>query len=457
MRVTVIGTGYVGLVAGAGFADFGNEVTCVDSDAAKIAKLTKGEIPIYEPGLDTLVAKNERDGRLRFTTDLPGAVAGAEVVIIAVGTPEGPTGAPDLSAVHAVARAIGPALTGPAVIVTKSTVPVGTADAIHAILAPLTKHEIAVASNPEFLKEGDAVNDFMKPDRVVIGIRGGGEARRASPGEGPQAPSSAERVRTAMRRLYAPFVRTNDRLVFMDARSAELTKYAANALLATRISFMNELSGLAEKLGADIELVRKGLGSDPRIGNKFLFPGAGFGGSCFPKDVAGLLHTAKDAGVPLALVEATRVANERQKLVLPTKVRAHFGGSAKGKKVAVWGLAFKPQTDDIREAPALVLIDKLLEDGATVVAHDPAAMPNVAARYGAKITLVPQMYDALAGADALVLVTEWHEFRRADFARIKAQLAKPVIFDGRNIWDPEELAQLGFTYHGIGRGLTART
>ena len=438
MQLAVVGTGYVGLVAGAGFSDFGNDVACVDVDAAKIARLNRGEIPIYEPGLEALIAKNARAGRLTFSTDVEAAIRGAEVVFIAVGTPPAADGSADLSAVHAVAETVGKTLDGYKVIATKSTVPVGTADKIREIISKHTKQPFGVASNPEFLKEGDAVNDFMKPDRVIIG-------------------SDDERARDLLRHLYAPFVRTSDRIQLMDARSAELTKYAANALLATRISFMNDLALLAEKLGADIELVRKGVGSDPRIGPKFLFPGSGYGGSCFPKDLAALVRTAAAAGHELELVRAAENVNARQKRVLGHKIKSHFGASLPGRTVAVWGLAFKPETDDIREAPALTLVEDLLKAGARVRAHDPQAMANVRAALGDKITLCDTMYDAAEGADALALVTEWHEYRRPDFKRLVSVMAKPesgkklALFDGRNVWDPEELRGLGFSYSGIGR------
>ena len=431
MRLTVVGTGYVGLVAGAGFSDFGNDVTCVDVDAAKIARLLQGEIPIVEPGLDVLVAKGLKSGRLRFTTDLTEAVRGVEVVFIAVGTPQGNDGGAQLGAVLTVAEQIARAMIGRTVVVTKSTVPVGTADRIREVMAAHTTHSFAVVSNPEFLKEGDAVADFMKPDRIIIGT------------EDPAA-------RETLKNLYAPFVRTNDRVQLMSTRSAELTKYAANALLATRISFMNEMANLAEKVGADIEQVRRGLGADPRIGPKFLFPGPGFGGSCFPKDLRALLHTADTEGTPLEVVGAAHRANDRQKQILPAKLARHFG-SLHGKTIAVWGLSFKPGTDDVRESPALVLIDRVLTGGARVQAYDPVAGENVRAIYGDRVHLAPGPYEALEGADALVLVTEWHEFRRPDFARIKARLKQPVIVDGRNVWDPSELRAAGFQYHGIGR------
>ena len=434
MKLAIIGTGYVGLVAGAGFAEFGNDVACVDLDEGRIARLRKAEIPIHEPGLADLVRENLAAGRLAFTTSVADAVRGAEVVVLAVGTPQSEDGdAPDLRFVDVAARDIGRALTGFAVIVTKSTVPVGTADRIRAIVAAETTHPFAVASNPEFLKEGDAVNDFMKPDRVVLGV-------------------DDERAERTMRALYAPFVRTNDRVMVMDVRSAELTKYAANSMLAVRISFMNELALLAERVGADIERVRKAVGADPRIGPKFLFPGPGFGGSCFPKDIRALGHTARAAGLALEVVEATDRANERQKRVLGARVAAHFGGDLAGKRIAVWGLAFKPETDDIREAPALTLIDDLRAGGASVIGYDPAAMPNVRAQLGDAIAYASTMYAAVEGADALVLVTEWKQFRGADMKRVRALLAQPVIFDGRNIWDPAALRELGFAYTAIGRG-----
>jgi UDPglucose 6-dehydrogenase len=432
MQLAVIGTGYVGLMAGAGFADFGNDVACVDVDQSKIDCLLRGEVPIYEPGLDVLIAKNVEAGRLSFSTDIPTAIRNAEIVIIAVGTPPAADGSADLSAVYAVAETIGKNMNGFKVVATKSTVPVGTADRVEEIIRRYTSEPFGVASNPEFLKEGDAINDFMKPDRVVLG-------------------SNSPRALEVLRHLYAPFVRTNDRIHTMDARSAELTKYASNALLATRISFMNDLAVLSEKLGADIELVRKAVGADPRIGPKFLFPGPGFGGSCFPKDISALASTARSVGHELEVVRAVEQVNKRQKKLLGEKIRHHFDGSLKGRTVAVWGLAFKPQTDDIREAPALTLLDDLIAGGARVLAHDPQAMENVLALYGDKITLCDTMYEAVEGADALALVTEWHEYRRPDYNRIKRLMRTPALFDGRNIWDPEELRSLGFWYTGIGR------
>jgi UDPglucose 6-dehydrogenase len=433
MKICVIGTGYVGLVAGAGFADMGNDVVCCDVDAAKIEGLKQGIMPIYEPGLDKLVVNNAAEGRLTFTTDVAGGVAGAEVILLAVGTPPGPDGSADLSYIFKAAEQVADALTGWAVLVTKSTVPVGTGDKIEAILRKRAKYECAVASNPEFLKEGDALSDFMKPDRVVVGT----EDKRAI---------------EALRALYAPFTRTADRMLVMDRRSAELTKYAANSMLATRISFMNDLANLCELIGADIELVRKGMGSDGRIGPKFLFAGPGFGGSCFPKDLRAAVSTGREAGYDLSILNAVVDVNERQKRKLGEKVLSHFGGKLAGKHIAVWGLAFKPGTDDIREAPALVLIDQLLAAGATVAATDPVALEAVRKQLGDRIRYEESNYDCAKGADALVLVTEWNEFRRPSFDRLKALLRQPVLFDGRNMWNPAELRGAGFTYYGIGRG-----
>ncbi len=438
MQLAVVGTGYVGLVAGAGFSDFGNDVVCVDVDAVKIAALENGQVPIYEPGLDTLIAKNVRAGRLRFSTDIPAAIRSADVIFIAVGTPSADDGSADLSAVFKVAEEIGKHINGFKVIATKSTVPVGTADKIKAIVGGLTTHSFGVASNPEFLKEGDAINDFMKPDRVVIG-------------------SDSPKALEVLRHLYSPFVRTNDRIHSMDARSAELTKYASNALLATRISFMNDLAILAEKMGADIQLVRKGVGADPRIGPKFLFPGPGFGGSCFPKDISALLFMGRELDHDLALVRATEEVNRRQKKVLGQKLVQHFDGSLAGKEIALWGLAFKPETDDIRESPALTLIEDILAAGGRVHAHDPQAMSNVKAIYGDRVRFADTMYGAAEGADALVLVTEWHEYRTPDFPRLKNLLREPNLFDGRNMWIPEELRAQGFFYAGIGRAAPSRS
>jgi UDPglucose 6-dehydrogenase len=414
----------------------GNDVTCCDIDKAKIDGLKRGEMPIYEPGLDKLVVNNAAEGRLVFTTDVAKGVAGAEVILLAVGTPPGPDGSADLQYIFKAAEDVGKALTGWAVIVTKSTVPVGTGDKIEAIVKKVTKHEFGVASNPEFLKEGDALNDFMKPDRVVVG-------------------ADDKRSIESLRSLYAPFTRTSDRLMVMDRRSAELTKYAANSMLATRISFMNDLANLCELLGADIENVRKGMGSDGRIGPKFLFAGPGFGGSCFPKDLRAAISTGREVGYKLEILDAVVAVNDRQKKKLGEKVLAHFKNDLKGKRIAVWGLAFKPGTDDIREAPALVLIDQLLAAGATVCGTDPVAMDAVRKQLGDRIQYVENNYDCAKDADALVLVTEWHEFRRPAFDRLKTLLKQPVIFDGRNIWSPTELRAAGFTYYGMGRGKNA--
>jgi UDPglucose 6-dehydrogenase len=432
MKIAVVGTGYVGLVTGAGFSDFGHDVTCVDIDSKRVETLRRGEVPFYEPGLHDLIKRNVALDRLKFTTETPQAVAGSEIVFIAVGTPSDEDGSADLKYVLEAARQIGEAISGFTVIVTKSTVPVGTAAKVHAAVAAATKHPFAVASNPEFLKEGDAVNDFLKPARVIVGA------------EDPRAIE-------LLRELYRGVLRTSDRIQVMDLQSAELTKYAANAMLATRISFMNELSRLCEVLGADIEAVRKGIGSDPRIGNKFLFAGAGFGGSCFPKDLRALLHTARGVDVPLGVVDAVERANQRQKRVLGDRLLAHFGGKLDGKKIGIWGLAFKPETDDIRESPALVLIEQLRGAGATVVGYDPAAMPNIKASLGTAIELVKDAYAAAAGVDALVLVTEWHELRDPDLARLKTVMRTPVLVDGRNVWHAADAREAGFTYYGIGR------
>ncbi|MGN6103558.1 MAG: UDP-glucose dehydrogenase family protein [Kofleriaceae bacterium] len=435
MKLAIVGTGYVGLVTGAGFSDFGHDVTCVDIDERRIEALHRNEIPIHEPGLPELVRRNAALGRLHFTTRTAEAVAGAQLVFIAVGTPSGEDGSADLQYVLEAARAIGRALTGFAVIVNKSTVPVGTGDRVRDAIAEVTTQPFAVASNPEFLKEGDVVNDFMKPARVIVGA---------------EHPRAIELLRD----LYSSVLRTSDRIQVMDLRSAELTKYAANAMLATRISFMNELARLCEQIGADIETVRKGIGADPRIGGKFLFAGAGFGGSCFPKDLRALLHTAREHDVPLGVVDAVERANERQKRLLGERVIAHFKQQLAGKRIALWGLAFKPETDDIRESPALTLIGQLLAAGATVTGYDPAAMPNIRAELGGAIELASDAYAAAEGADALVLVTEWHELRAPDFARLKALMRTPALFDGRNVWSVNEARAAGFSYAGIGRAVS---
>jgi UDPglucose 6-dehydrogenase len=432
MRIAIIGTGYVGLVAGTCFADSGNDVTCVDIDERKIRMLQAGEVPIYEPGLEELIRKNVKERRLSFTTELATAVSPAQVVFIAVGTPEGESGDADLQYVLAAAEQIGRALRQYTVVVDKSTVPVGTADKVRQTIARVTKVEFDVVSNPEFLKEGAALDDFLKPDRVVIG-------------------ASSERARRIMGELYAPFVRTENPVIYMDTRSAELTKYAANAMLSARISFMNDMAALCEKVGADVDFVRKALGADRRIGYPFLFPGVGFGGSCFPKDVKALVATAREHGLELDLLRAVERTNERQKKLLVNKALKHFGGSLAGRTFGVWGLAFKPKTDDMREAPSIEVIEGLLGKGAQVVAHDPVAERSARRYFGDRIRYATLPYEALEGADALFIVTEWNEFRHPDFERMKALMKSPVIFDGRNIYDPARMRELGFTYQGIGR------
>ena len=440
MNVTVFGSGYVGLVTGACFADAGNRVLCVDVDADKIARLQRGEIPIHEPGLDAMIARNVRAGRLRFTTDAAEGVAHGEVILIAVGTPPGEDGSADLRHVLAVARTIGTHLDGYRIVVDKSTVPVGTADRVRAEIAAAlaergVSHGFDVVSNPEFLKEGAAIGDFMKPDRVVIG-------------------TDSPRAIEVMRALYDPFTRNRERLIVMDARSAELTKYAANAMLATKISFINELAGIAEKVGADIEKVRQGIGSDARIGYAFIYPGAGYGGSCFPKDVQALQRTASQVGAPSRLIEAVQAVNAEQKQLLFRRILAHFGGSVAGRSIALWGLAFKPNTDDMREAPSRVLMEALWQAGARVRAYDPVAMGEAKRLYGERpdLALCPHAADTLEGADALAIVTEWQEFRSPDFDLLKEKLSAPVVFDGRNLYDPALMARRGFTYYAIGRG-----
>lgn len=433
MRICVIGTGYVGLVAGAGFADMGNDVVCCDIDVEKIDMLKRGEIPIYEPGLDKLIARNVNESRISFTNDVQAGVAGSQVVLLAVGTPPRPDGSADLGFILKAAEDVARALTGWAVLVTKSTVPVGTGDKIEELVRRHTRHDFAVASNPEFLKEGDAVNDFMKPDRVIIG-------------------TSDARAIATLQSLYAPFTRSSDRVLVMDRRSAELTKYAANSMLAVRISFMNELANLCDVVDADIEQVRKGMGSDNRIGTKFLYAGAGFGGSCFPKDLRAVINTAREAGTRLEVLDAVVTVNERQKHRLSQNILKHFRNDLRGKTVAVWGLAFKPGTDDIREAPALVLIEDMLAAGAKVVATDPVAIANVRKQLGDRISYQNSNYDCAQGADVLAVITEWREYRRPNFERLRGLMRTPVVVDGRNIWEPAELAAAGFTYYGIGRG-----
>jgi UDPglucose 6-dehydrogenase len=432
MRIAVVGTGYVGLVAGTCFAESGNSVVCIDIDQEKVRKLRQGQVPIYEPGLEELLARNLRDGRISFTTSYAEGIPRAEVVFIAVGTPPGEDGSADLQYVLAAAREIGQHLSGYAVIVDKSTVPVGTARKVKAAVAERCRHPFDVVSNPEFLKEGAAIDDFLKPDRVVIG-------------------SDSKRAAEVMEELYAPFVRTGNPILHMDIASAELTKYAANAMLATRISFMNEVANICSRVGANIDQVRRGIGSDARIGSRFLFAGVGYGGSCFPKDVQAIVRTAAELGYDFRVLKAVEEVNERQKRLLVDMVQKHFGPSLRGRRFAVWGLSFKPNTDDMREAPAVVVIEGLLAAGAKVTAYDPEAMQECRKRHlGDRIDYAEAPMAALDGADALVLVTEWNEFRRPDFEAVKAALKQPVVFDGRNIYPRATLERLGFTYYGIG-------
>ncbi len=431
MKIAVIGTGYVGLVAGACLAENGNEVICVDKDASKIATLEAGKMPIYEPGLEEMVRRNTAESRLTFTTSLPDAVQASEIVFIAVGTPQGEDGSADLQHVLGVAHEIGRSINKYTVVVDKSTVPVGTAKKVQAAVAAETSVPFSVVSNPEFLKQGAAIEDFMKPDRVVIG------ADDSKAGE-------------IMRALYAPFTRTGAPIMVMDTPSAELCKYAANAMLATRISFMNEIANVCELVGADAEAVRKAVGSDRRIGPSFLFPGIGYGGSCFPKDVKAMLKSAADEGYDFKILDAVEAVNQRQKSVLVDKIVKHFG-DVKGKTIALWGLAFKPRTDDMREAPAITIVEKLLAMGASIRAYDPEAMDTARRVLGDRITYCAHSYDALQGADALAVVTEWNEFREPDFKKIKQLLKSPVVFDGRNIYSPEMMRGLGFQYLSIGR------
>ncbi len=433
MRIAIIGTGYVGLVAGTCFAETGNRVICVDVDEEKIEGLKKGRIPIYEPGLEEMVKKNVAEGRLSFTTNIEEAVKDSLLIFIAVGTPEGEDGSADLSHVLNVAEEIGKAMNGFKIIVDKSTVPVGTARKVGEILRKYTKHPFQVVSNPEFLKEGAAVEDFMKPDRVVIGT---------------DDPATAE----IMKELYAPYVRNENPIIIMDPESAELTKYASNAMLATRISFMNEIARICEKVGANFNLVRRGVGTDSRIGMPFLYAGCGYGGSCFPKDVKAIIKTAKEHGYEFKILEAVEEVNKNQKLFLVEKIREHFNNDLKGKQFTIWGLSFKPKTDDIREAPSIEIIKGLLNMEARVVACDPEAIENTRKVLEDKIEYTTRALDALNGSDALVLVTEWHEFRNPDFEEMKKRLKNPVIFDGRNIYysSLETLKKYGFTYYSIG-------
>jgi len=431
MKITVIGTGYVGLVAGACLAEGGNDVACVDKDAAKVRLLQRGRVPIYEPGLEELVRRNRRERRLRFTTALPRAVRDSEVVFIAVGTPQVEDGSADLGHVFDVARAVGKAMNGYKVVVDKSTVPVGTSARVREVIGGETSHPFSVVSNPEFLKQGAAIDDFMKPDRVVLGV----EDHRA------------ERM---MLELYAPFTRTGAPILVMDCASAELAKYAANAMLATRISFMNEMANICELVGANVDHVRSVIGSDRRIGSSFLFPGIGYGGSCFPKDVRALGRFASDRGYDFRILRAVEQANEFQKTQLLGKMRTHFG-SLKGRTIAVWGLAFKPKTDDMREAPSVPLVQALLRAGARVQAFDPEAAGVARRVLGPKVRLASRSYEALEGADGLAIVTEWSEFRRPDFSKMKSVMKTPVIFDGRNLFTPDQMKDRGFTYYSVGR------
>ncbi|TVQ95730.1 MAG: UDP-glucose/GDP-mannose dehydrogenase family protein [Deltaproteobacteria bacterium] len=432
MKLCIVGSGYVGLVAAACFANSGNRVRSVDIDHAKIDGLRRNELPIYEPGLQEIVARNQADGRLSFSTDVAEAIRESDVIFIAVGTPQDEDGSADLRHVCSVAETVADNLDRFKVIVNKSTVPVGTADLVTNLVAARTTGDFTVVSNPEFLKEGTAVQDFKYPDRVIVG-------------------TDDPRARDIMGRLYEPFSRTRNRVMFMDVRSAEMSKYAANAMLATRISFMNEIAGLCEKVGADVEMVRRGIGSDPRIGSKFLFPGVGFGGSCFPKDVRALVETARQYDQPLDILRAVWDANERQKNHLVDLVCQHFGQDLADITLAVWGLAFKPETDDMREAPSLTIIDGLLQRGATVRVTDPVAMDNARRLLGDRVTYIEDDYETLQGADALLVVTEWPEFRTPDFERMRNALRRPVVFDGRNLYEPDRMQKHGFVHFSIGR------
>ena len=432
MNISVVGTGYVGLVVGACLAETGNDVICADVVESKIDGLKRNILPIYEPGLADLVERNQQDGRLTFTTDIAKAIASADVLFIAVGTPPDEDGSADLQHVLAVAREVGKNMTREMVIVTKSTVPVGTAKKVAAEIGQSARFPFHMCSNPEFLKEGAAVDDFMKPDRVVLGV-------------------ASQRARDVMAEIYSPFVRTGNPIIFMDIASAEMTKYAANGMLATRISFMNEIANLCERVGANVDMVRKGIGSDSRIGPSFLFPGPGYGGSCFPKDVKALVRTGAEIGMDLQILAAVEEVNEKQKLRLGDKVREALGDDLSGVHIALWGLAFKPQTDDMRDAPSLTLIEDLLAAGATVCAHDPAAMKEARHRLGDKIRYGDTNYDALTNADALVVITDWNEYRHPDFNRVKDALRRPVVIDGRNLYDPEKMREHGIRYYSIGR------
>ena len=432
MKIAVVGTGYVGLVSGTCFAETGNQVICVDIDQKKVEKLSSGQITIYEPGLEKIFIRNTKEGRLTFTTKLEEAIEGAEVIMLALPTPPGEDGSADLKYILGVADHLGKIIKDYKVIVDKSTVPVGTAEKVRAAIAKNAKVEFDVVSNPEFLREGVAVDDFMKPDRVVIG-------------------TTSERAKKVMTDLYAPFVRQGNPLIFMDEKSAELTKYAANSFLATKITFMNEIARLCELLGADVDMVRRGMGADERIGKRFLFPGIGYGGSCFPKDVQALGKSAQEVNYNFEILDAVMEVNEKQKLHLMPSIKKYFDGNLKGKKFALWGLAFKPNTDDIREAPALYMINALLAEGATVATYDPEAMNNVKQLMGDKIRFSETQYEALTGADALIIATEWSEFRTPDFNKISALLKNKAIFDGRNLFDLQQMEVMGFHYVSIGR------
>ena len=432
MKITVVGTGYVGLVTGTCLAETGNTVTCVDIDEKKVAKLQSGQITIFEPGLEKLFDRNIKEERLTFTTDLAEGIKEAQIIFLALPTPPGEDGSADLRYVLGVAEDIGSLLTDYKVIIDKSTVPVGTADKVKDAIAKNFTGEFDVVSNPEFLREGVAVEDFMKPDRIVIG-------------------TTSERAKKLLEQLYAPYVRQGNPIIFMDEKSAELTKYAANSFLATKISFMNEIAQLCERLGADVDMVRKGIGSDDRIGKRFLFPGIGYGGSCFPKDVKALVHSSWEVGYDFRILDAVMDVNERQKIHLVSKIKSYFNNDLQGKHFAIWGLAFKPNTDDIREAPALEIINSLVKAGATVSAYDPEAMPNVMAVLGDEIQFAETQYDCLKDADALIVATEWNEFRTPDFDKIVSGLKQRVIFDGRNVFDAQQIREKGFYYDSIGR------
>lgn len=432
MKIAVVGTGYVGLVTGTCFAETGNKVTCIDIDVNKVNKLSNGEITIYEPGLEKIFLRNLREDRLHFTTNLAEGVEDAEIVFLALPTPPGEDGSADLKYILGVANDLGKLLKSYKVIVDKSTVPVGTAEKVRKAIAANYSGEFDVVSNPEFLREGVAVDDFMKPDRVVIG-------------------ASSDRARKLMGELYAPFVRQGNPVIFMDEKSAELTKYAANSFLATKISFMNEIAQLCERLGADVDMVRRGIGSDERIGKRFLFPGIGYGGSCFPKDVQALIKSAEEVSYDFAILKSVEEVNEKQKLHLMPKIESYFKGDLKGKHFALWGLAFKPNTDDIREAPALYIIEALLEKGATITAFDPEAMKNVQGVVGDKIKYAANQYEALEGADALIIATEWSEFRTPEFEKIGTSLKNKAIFDGRNLFEVAQMREMGYFYESIGR------